>query len=72
MKKLIELLICFLHPLAVVLIWLDLLRRTDIGLFAKAVWALVVIIPVAPFIYVLFSGDLWPFGHSGIRMSRPA
>jgi len=33
MKKLVELLICFLHPLAVVLIWIDdiLVARSDLG-----------------------------------------
>ncbi len=30
MKKLLQLLVCLLHPLAVVLIWIDLPRRTDI------------------------------------------
>ena len=59
MKKLVELLLCFLHPLAVVLIWIDLLSRTDISSGAKLVWAILVLIPLVPFIYVLTGGDLW-------------
>lgn len=59
MKKIIELLICFLHPIAVVLIWIDLLSRSDIGTVAKVAWAIFSLIPVVPFIYVLTGGDLW-------------
>jgi hypothetical protein len=59
MKKLVELLLCFLHPLAVVLIWIDLLSRTDISSGAKLAWAILVLIPLVPFIYVLTGGDLW-------------
>ena len=40
MKKIIELLLCILHPVAVVLIWINLLFRTDIGLLAKLTWAI--------------------------------
>ena len=59
MKKIIELLICFLHPLAVVLIWIDLLSRRDISDAAKIAWAIFVLIPLVPFLYVLTGGDLW-------------
>lgn len=59
MKKVVELLLCFLHPLAVVLIWIDLLSRTDISGGAKLAWALFALIPLVPFIYVLTGGDLW-------------
>jgi hypothetical protein len=59
MKKVIELLLCFLHPLAVVLIWIDLLSRTDISKGPKLAWALFALIPLVPFIYVLTGGDLW-------------
>jgi len=59
MKKIIELLICFLHPLAVVLIWVDLAGRNDIGTGAKLAWAILSIIPLIPFVYVLTGGDLW-------------
>ncbi len=59
MKKLIELLICFLHPIAVVLIWIDLVTRRDIGTVAKLAWAICAIVPLVPFLYVLTGGDLW-------------
>jgi hypothetical protein len=58
-KKLIEVLLCFLHPLAVVLIWIDLATRRNIGTGAKIAWAIFVIIPIVPFVYVLTGGDLW-------------
>ena len=59
MKKLIELLVCFIHPLAVVLMWLDLVTRTDMARGRKLVWAIFGLIPLVPFLYVLTSGDLW-------------
>jgi hypothetical protein len=59
MKKVVELLLCFIHPLAVVLIWIDLMSRADISGGAKLAWALFALIPLVPFIYVLTGGDLW-------------
>ena len=59
MKKVVELLLCFIHPLAVVLVWIDLLSRTDISRGAKLAWALFALIPQVPFIYVHTGGDLW-------------
>ena len=59
MKKLAELLVCFIHPLAVVLMWIDLATRTDMTGGRKLVWAIFGIIPLVPFLYVLTSGDLW-------------
>ena len=59
LKKILELLICFLHPLAVVLIWINLAVRTDIGIGAKLAWAILSIIPLVPFVYVLTGNDLW-------------
>jgi uncharacterized membrane protein YhaH (DUF805 family) len=59
LKKIIELLICILHPLAVVLIWINLAVRQDIGLGAKLAWAILCIIPLVPFVYVLTGNDLW-------------
>jgi hypothetical protein len=56
MKKLLELLLCILHPLAVVLIWIDLLKR-DIGFVARLTWGLAVIVPFVPFVYVLTGND---------------
>ncbi len=57
MKKLIELILCILHPIAVVLIWINLLFRRDIGLLAKLTWAIVAIVPLIPFVYVLTGND---------------
>ena len=59
MKKVIELILCFIHPLAVVLVWIDLLSRTDVSRGPKLAWALFALIPLVPFIYVLTGGDLW-------------
>jgi hypothetical protein len=60
MKKLLEILVCLLHPLAVVLIWVDLVTdRPDLGMVGKLAWGIFSIIPVVPFLYVLTGGDLW-------------
>lgn len=58
-KKVLELVVCLIHPLAVVLMWIDLATRSDISGGAKVAWALFGLIPLVPFIYVLTSGDLW-------------
>jgi hypothetical protein len=58
MKKILELLLCILHPVAVVLIWITLLlRRRDLGLIAKLAWGVAVIVPFVPFLYVLTGND---------------
>jgi hypothetical protein len=57
MKKLLELLLCILHPIAVVLIWINLIGRGDIGFVAKLTWAIVAIVPFVPFVYVLTGND---------------
>lgn len=59
MKKLLEIIVCFFHPVAVVLMWIDLLSRTDLGTGAKAAWAIFAIVPLVPFLYVLTGHDLW-------------
>lgn len=59
MKKVLELLVCFIHPLAVVLMWLDLASRDDLGDGRKLVWGVFGLIPLVPFLYVLVGGDLW-------------
>jgi NADH:ubiquinone oxidoreductase subunit 3 (subunit A) len=59
MKKLVELLICILHPLAVVLMWINLAVRTDLGIVAKLAWAIFGLIPLVPFLYVLTGGELF-------------
>lgn len=57
MKKLIELLLCILHPVAVILIWINLLTRSDLGAVAKLTWAIAAIVPFVPFVYVLTGND---------------
>lgn len=59
MKKLLEVLVCFLHPIAVVLAWINLAGRSDLTGFQKLAWAIFLLIPVVPFVYVLTGGDLW-------------
>jgi hypothetical protein len=57
MKKIIELLLCILHPVAVVLIWINLIGRGDIGFVGKLAWGIAVIVPFVPFLYVLTGND---------------
>ncbi len=57
MKKVIELLLCILHPIAVILIWINLAVRRDMGLVAKVTWAIASIVPFVPFVYVLTGND---------------
>ncbi len=57
MKKIIELLLCILHPVAVVLIWINLAMRSDIGFIAKLTWGIASIVPFVPFVYVLTGND---------------
>ena len=57
MKKILELILCVLHPIAVVLIWINLLIRRDLGLVAKLTWGITALIPLVPFIYVLTGND---------------
>ncbi len=60
MKKILEVLVCiFLHPLAVILAWINIAGRSDIGTGQKVAWAIFVIFPIVPIVYVLASGDLW-------------
>lgn len=59
MKKLVELLLCFLHPLAVILMWINLASRTNLSTGAKLAWAIFGLIPLVPFLYVLTGGDLF-------------
>jgi hypothetical protein len=58
-KKLFELIVCLIHPLAVVLMWIDLATRQGMGTGAKQAWAIFCLIPLVPFLYVITGGDLW-------------
>jgi hypothetical protein len=58
-KKLLELILCVLHPVAVVLIWIRLLTgRGDAGLLGRIAWAIAAIVPFVPFLYVLTGNDI--------------
>ncbi len=57
MKKILELLLCILHPIAVVLIWVNLLGRSDLGAIPKLTWGIAAIVPFVPFVYVLTGND---------------
>jgi hypothetical protein len=57
MKKVLELVLCILHPIAVVLIWINLVIRRDLGIIAKLTWAIASIVPFVPFVYVLTGND---------------
>ncbi len=59
MKKILELLVCFLHPIAVVLLWVNLASRGDLAVSHKLAWGIFALIPLVPFVYVLTGGDLW-------------
>jgi hypothetical protein len=58
MKKILELILCFLHPIAVILIWINLVLRDDIGFIAKLAWGITVIVPFVPFLYVLTGNEI--------------
>lgn len=57
MKKLLELICCVLHPIAVVLIWVTVWGNGDLGFGQKVAWAIVSIVPFVPFVYVLTGND---------------
>jgi hypothetical protein len=59
MKLLVELLLCILHPVAVVLMWVNLLSRRDMTTLSKVAWAIFGLIPFVPFLYVLTGGELF-------------
>jgi hypothetical protein len=57
MKKILELVLCILHPVAVVLIWINLIGRSDLGFVGKLAWGIASIVPFVPFLYVLSGND---------------
>ena len=59
MKILVELLLCILHPVAVVLMWINLVSRSDLSTVGKLAWAIFGLIPLVPFLYVLTGGELF-------------
>lgn len=58
MKKVLELFLCILHPIAVVLIWVRLIGRSDLRLIGRLAWAIAAIVPFVPFLYVLSGNNI--------------
>jgi hypothetical protein len=62
MKLLLEILLSLiLHPIAMILMWINLLARGDLPTFQKIVWFVVSIIwGLGPILYILVAeGSLW-------------
>jgi len=62
MKLLLEILLSIvLHPIAMVLMWINLLTRGDMSTLTKVVWFIVSIIwGLGPILYILVAeGSLW-------------
>lgn len=57
MKKILELMCCLLHPIAVVLIWVTVWFNSDLNTGQKIAWAIVSLVPLVPFVYVLTGND---------------
>jgi hypothetical protein len=58
MKKLVELILCLLHPIAVILIWIRLIGRSDLSFLGRIAWAVAAIVPFVPFLYVLTGNEI--------------
>jgi hypothetical protein len=62
MKLLLEILLSIvLHPIAMILMWINLIARGDLSTFTKVVWFVVSIVwGLGPILYVLVAeGALW-------------
>lgn len=62
MKLLFEILLSLvLHPIAMILMWINLIARGDLTTFQKIVWFIVSIVwGLGPILYVLVAeGSLW-------------
>jgi hypothetical protein len=62
MKLLFEILISILlHPIAMILMWINLIARGDMATFKKVVWFVVSVVwGLGPILYVLVAeGSLW-------------
>jgi hypothetical protein len=62
MKLLFEILLSvFLHPIAMILMWINLIGRDDLTTFQKVIWFVVSILwGLGPILYLLVAdGSLW-------------
>jgi hypothetical protein len=62
-KLLLEILVSIiLHPVAVVLAWINLAGRSDLDIVGKVIWAIVILLAwgIGPILYILIGGGtLW-------------
>jgi hypothetical protein len=76
MKLILECLVAIvLHPVAVVLVWIDEARRVDMTPAEKVIWGIVALIwGIGPILYILLGGGtLWgerSVGYSGYQGTR--
>lgn len=61
MMLVLEILVAIvLHPIAMILSWINIAGRSDLTTSLKLVWIIVCIIPVGPIIYLLAgNGSFW-------------
>lgn len=62
MKILLEVLLSIvLHPVAAILMWINIFGRDDLNMIQKCIWAIVGIVwGIGPILYFVFGGgDLW-------------
>jgi hypothetical protein len=62
MKLFLEILLSiFLHPIAMILMWINLIGRGDMATFKKIIWFVVSILwGLGPILYILVAeGSLW-------------
>jgi hypothetical protein len=62
MKLVLEILLSvLLHPIAMILMWINLIARNDLDTFRKVVWFIVSLIwGLGPILYILVAeGALW-------------
>jgi hypothetical protein len=62
-KLLFEILISvFLHPVAIILAWINLLSRSDLDTLKKILWAILILVAwgLGPILYIILAdGALW-------------
>lgn len=63
MKLLVEIILSvLLHPVAIILAWINLARREDMETLKKVIWALLIFFAwgIGPILYILLTdGALW-------------
>ena len=61
MKLMLEIaLAVVMHPVALVLSWINIAGRTDLSTLQKILWAVISVVPIGPILYILVGGGtLW-------------